>query len=112
MQAELTIQVEGFALDALEQQSALEGVSVEELATFSILYYLADSDSGRIARRLPKARSLNTDDDVSVVALASRKLTGQATYSPRFAVAASDVETGSLQLDPSSEVAAYAPHAA
>ncbi len=32
------------------------GVSVEELASYAVLYYLADGDSGRIARRLPPPR--------------------------------------------------------
>lgn len=30
-------------------------VSVDELVAFSVLYYLADRDSGRIARRVPAA---------------------------------------------------------
>ena len=49
----LTLDVGTFAWSALEAESAHQGVSVEELVRFSILYYLADSDSGRIARRLP-----------------------------------------------------------
>jgi hypothetical protein len=49
----LTLDVDTFAWEALEEQSARQGVSIEELARFSILYYLADSDSGRIARRFP-----------------------------------------------------------
>jgi hypothetical protein len=50
----LTLAVDPFAWEALEEESAQQGVSVEELVSFSILYYLADSDSGRIARRLPQ----------------------------------------------------------
>jgi len=50
----LTLHMDRFAWEALEDESAQQGVSVEELVSFSILYYLADSDSGRIARRLPQ----------------------------------------------------------
>jgi hypothetical protein len=48
----LTIGLEPFAWEALEQESAKQGVSIAELASFAVLYYLADGDSGRIARRL------------------------------------------------------------
>ena len=49
----LTIGLEPFAWEALEQEAARLEVSVEELASFAVLYYLADGDSGRISRRLP-----------------------------------------------------------
>lgn len=49
------VHLEGFALEAIEEEAAHLGVSVEELATFCVLYYLADVDSGRIARRPPDA---------------------------------------------------------
>jgi hypothetical protein len=49
---ELSVRLDGFALEALEQESARLGVPVEELASFAVLYYLADVDSGRIARRI------------------------------------------------------------
>jgi len=42
-----------FAWEALEDEAGRQGMSVEELVGFSILYYLADRDSGRIARTLP-----------------------------------------------------------
>jgi hypothetical protein len=42
-----------FAREALAEESARLGVSSEELASFSVMYYLADFDSGRIARRRP-----------------------------------------------------------
>jgi hypothetical protein len=48
----LSVRVEGFACEALEQESARLGVPVEDLAGFAILYYLADVDSGRVARRI------------------------------------------------------------
>jgi len=54
----LTIGLEPFAWEALEQEAARLKVSVEELASFGVLYYLADGDSGRIARRLPAPHPL------------------------------------------------------
>lgn len=42
--------------DALEEQAAELSMSLEELVGFSVLYYLADRDSGRTARQLPLAR--------------------------------------------------------
>ncbi len=54
----LTIGLEPFAWEALEQESAKLKVSIEELASFAVLYYLADGDSGRIARRLPTTHPL------------------------------------------------------
>jgi hypothetical protein len=51
----LTARLDGFAWQALEQESARLGVPVEEMITFSVLYYLADIDSGRIARQIPKS---------------------------------------------------------
>lgn len=49
----LTIGLDAFAWEALEQEAAKLNVSIAELASFAVLYYLADGDSGRIARRLP-----------------------------------------------------------
>jgi len=42
-----------FAYRSIEEESVRMGVSVEELSIFAVLYYLADLDSGRIARRIP-----------------------------------------------------------
>ena len=53
----LDLDVDGFTRAALEEESAQLGVSIEELVSFAVLYYLADRDSGRIARRLPKPRT-------------------------------------------------------
>ena len=50
---ELKLHLDTFAREALEQEAARLGVSVEELARFAVLYYLADRDSGRISRRPP-----------------------------------------------------------
>jgi hypothetical protein len=55
----VNVALEGFAWEAVEQQSAHMGVSVEDFVAFSVLYYLADVDSGRVARRI--SRSPYTD---------------------------------------------------
>jgi hypothetical protein len=47
---DLTLRLDGFAWEAIAEESARLGVSVEELISFSVLYYLADADSGRLAR--------------------------------------------------------------
>jgi hypothetical protein len=44
------LRLDDFAREAVEQESARLGVSAEEVMTFAVLYYLADLDSGRIAR--------------------------------------------------------------
>lgn len=49
----VSLELDRFAGEALAEQAAAFAVSIEELATFAVLYYLADLDSGRIARRLP-----------------------------------------------------------
>jgi hypothetical protein len=54
----LTLDLDTFAWEALTEESAQLGVSIEELASHALLYYLADRDSGRIARRLPKQEPL------------------------------------------------------
>lgn len=48
----VTLQLEGFAAEAIGEESDRLGISAEELVSFSVLYYLADMDSGRIARRI------------------------------------------------------------
>jgi hypothetical protein len=53
----LTLDLDSFTWEALEEESAQLGASIEELANFAVLYYLADRDSGRIARRLPSLGS-------------------------------------------------------
>jgi hypothetical protein len=49
----LAIRLDEFGWEALEEESRRLGVSNEDLARFSVLYYLADVDSGRIAREVP-----------------------------------------------------------
>ncbi len=49
---QLTLQLDEFAWEAIELECSKLGVSVEEFISFSVLYYLADIDSGRVARRI------------------------------------------------------------
>jgi hypothetical protein len=62
----LTLSLEGFTWRTLDEEAAREGLTVEELITFSVLYYLADVDSERISRRISRSpyprRAGETDD--------------------------------------------------
>jgi hypothetical protein len=49
----VTFELDDFAWEALAEEAGAMNVPVEELGHFALLYYLADRDSGRIARRLP-----------------------------------------------------------
>lgn len=51
----LELQLDAFAWSAIEQEATDQGVPVTELARFAVLYYLADVDSGRVARKIPRA---------------------------------------------------------
>ncbi len=51
----MALDLDDFAWEELEQASVELGVSTVELVAFSVLYYLADRDSKRIARRIPPA---------------------------------------------------------
>lgn len=48
----VNLRLSGFAWEAIEQESASQGIPVEELVAFAVMYYLADADSGRIARQI------------------------------------------------------------
>jgi hypothetical protein len=48
----VSLRLDEFAWEAIEHESTRLGVSEEELVAFAIMYYLADLDSGRIARRI------------------------------------------------------------
>jgi hypothetical protein len=52
---DLVLRLNEFTRDALMEESDRLGVSTDDLAVFAILYYLADLDSKRIARRIPTA---------------------------------------------------------
>jgi hypothetical protein len=49
----LAVSLQPFAWEALALESGRLGVSEEELVAYAIAYYLADLDSGRVARELP-----------------------------------------------------------
>ncbi len=55
MERELMLKLDEFAWEAIQDESARQGVSAEELVAFAVLYYIADCDSGRIARRITPA---------------------------------------------------------
>lgn len=57
----LALELDSFVWQTLSEQSNELGVSVEELVSFSVLYYIADLDSKRIARRLPPQQSTLVD---------------------------------------------------
>jgi hypothetical protein len=52
--AKVEFALDGFAAEAVEQQAGDFEVTVEDLVGFAVLYYLADVDSGRIARTVPR----------------------------------------------------------
>jgi hypothetical protein len=54
-QIEVTLALDSFARESIEEEAARLGVLVEELVSFAILYYLADLDSGRIARQVSRS---------------------------------------------------------
>jgi hypothetical protein len=58
----VTLQLDGFAYEAIAEEASRLGVPVEELVTFAVLYYLADRDSGRIARRIPPSMRPTTGE--------------------------------------------------
>ncbi len=51
----VNLRMGGFAWEAIEQESARQGCTVEELVAFAVMYYLADADSGRIAREISRS---------------------------------------------------------
>jgi hypothetical protein len=56
---ELKLTLDDFTWEAVSEEAGRLGVTSEELARFSLLYYLADVDSGRIARRRPDLLTLS-----------------------------------------------------
>ena len=56
----LTLRLDSFAWEAIEEEADRAGVAVEDLIAFSTLYYLADLDSGRIARRISLSSGFRT----------------------------------------------------
>ncbi len=64
--AGVTVRLDGFAREVIEEECARLGVSVEELVAFATLYYLADVDSGRVARRISRSPYPDADADASL----------------------------------------------
>jgi len=61
----VSLRLEGFAWESIQSESERLGVGVEELVGFAVMYYLADLDSGRIARRIsPSADPEGTGGDL------------------------------------------------
>jgi len=50
---EIHMSLDGFGVKALREEAARQRVTVEELASHALTYYLADLDSGRLARKIP-----------------------------------------------------------
>jgi hypothetical protein len=51
----VTLPVDGIVWQELCREAERQRVQPQELAAFALSYYLADADSGRIARRVPAA---------------------------------------------------------
>lgn len=49
------VRVSDFAWDAIQQESARQGCSVDDLVAFAVMYYIADADSGRISRQISRS---------------------------------------------------------
>lgn len=58
----VALMLEGFAAEAIDEEAERLGVSIDELVSFSVLYYLADVDSGRIARRITASPYPHSND--------------------------------------------------
>jgi hypothetical protein len=56
----VTLRLDRFAWEAIEEEADRVGVPIEDLIVFSTLYYLADLDSGRIARRISLSSGFGT----------------------------------------------------
>ncbi|MGA2319437.1 MAG: hypothetical protein ABSG95_01670 [Solirubrobacteraceae bacterium] len=61
----LNLRLDGFTWETIEQESARLGVSAEDLIGFAVLYYLADVDSGRVARRITRSPFTRASRDLS-----------------------------------------------
>jgi hypothetical protein len=51
----VTLALEDFAWETIDDEATGGGVTTEELIAFSVLYYLADVDSGRISRQISRS---------------------------------------------------------
>ena len=55
--------LDGFTAETIAEEASILGVSINELVSFSVLYYLADVDSERIARRIAKSPYQHSSPD-------------------------------------------------
>jgi hypothetical protein len=51
----LSLKLDRFAWESIAEEAAREGLTVEELVGYAVLYYLADADSGRVARQVSRS---------------------------------------------------------
>jgi hypothetical protein len=51
----LELKLDRFAWESIAEEAAREGLTVEELVGYAVLYYLADADSGRVARQVSRS---------------------------------------------------------
>jgi hypothetical protein len=79
----LTLRLGASAWEMIDEKATQEGVTADELIMFSVLYYLADIDSGRISRRISRSPYPTPADDRSsgkadrgTTALSSQSFTG------------------------------------
>jgi hypothetical protein len=61
----LTLELGPDTWKMIHEKAAQEGVTTDELIAFSVLYYLADIDSGRISRRISRSPFRAPPDDGS-----------------------------------------------
>ena len=47
----LRVDLDGFAFERLEGEARRQGVTIDQLVKHALMYYIADLDSGRIARK-------------------------------------------------------------
>ena len=69
----MALRLGSFAWDTIDEQAARDGLTVEQLVTFSVLYYLADLDSGRVSRRISKSPYPQTPNERSTGGAADHK---------------------------------------
>jgi hypothetical protein len=55
MTRSLELPLDAFTWGAIDDEASHQGVPIDELIAFSVLYYLADVDSGRIARSISRS---------------------------------------------------------
>lgn len=61
LEKQMAVQLDGFTAEVIDEEANRLGISVERLVSFSVLYYLADVDSGRIAGRVAKGPLMAED---------------------------------------------------